>query len=1001
MVSRHGALCGILAAVLWASAPLSAVETVSSQQVFDWAGQRKGLCIHLGCGRDGSAGLTAELASRTCMLLHGLALDDAAVVRARGAIEARSLVGRAMVEKMPAPPLPYLDNLANMVVIEDMGALKKAGVTSDDIRRITAPGGSICILEAGKWTRQVVPRPAEMDEWTHPAHGADNNWVSADLIAGFPAGLRWQDGVPMNFNLWAACRAFVTAGGRCFTLSTTEVENLGPTLHDSKRQDEYLTARDAFNGLPLWKVNCETVNDGKALNHRNTAALVSDGWGVYVYKKDRVVALDAATGRVEVEFRVKHPVVRMLLVRDVLVCAGWKDMEARGLWDPWIIKSGEGAVEAFDAATGKPRWSHPWAAQHMLSADANVYLLLQAAAPPPPPKPAKGQPVKPEPAPAPKAWQRIVAVDLVSGQERWRLEHEQVATTPDLQLVVAGHGILSVASAKDKAVSILAAESGKTLWQIKPAGSLWTPLVQGVLWNGTRRYDPRTGESRGNLPAWVNSGGCTPSCIVGNGRYATASRGCGYTDLKPDVKSRSIRYAAVRGGCLEGAVPANGMFYTAQNFCRCAPGQVSGFVAFGPAGEPLAVSDFEGTRPIEHGPAKAEIGGADLSGWTTFLGDAARSSFAKGKLPEVLYASPAVAVSEPPPGPLADAWRARLTACISSPVVAGGQIVLAVPDAGRVVALDAATGTQAWTFQAGSRVDGPPTLYRGLCVFGCRDGWVYALRRGDGRLVWRTRAAPAERRMVAFGQVESVWPACGSIMARGGLLYVTAGRTTESDGGLAMLALEPGSGEPRWARQIPPGPARVNDIPAWRDGRIAVNNMQFDPADGIAVKADAKIKPARQPGLEGLIDGTWIRLGMRRSGAQAYGVTTAEMLAWNDSTLFAYDAQSRSCYAMAAQTARTTTRPAREDFIWRTGLGQGQTASAMALCENVLLIGGARAVAEANKSAGFVLLISPRDGRKLAELPLAAAPVYQGIAIADGAAYVAMENGKLVWLTGR
>ena len=992
------AACAVL---VWASAGRAA-ESAGNKQVLEWAGQRKGLCLHLGCGREGSPGLTADLAAAGTMLVHGLALDDASLDRARAAIQARQLAGRAMAEKIPASPLPYLDNLANLVVVEDLDALKAAGVGLDEVQRVTAPGGSVCALQGGAWKQAVKPRPAEMDEWTHPAHGPDNNWVSADKIAGFPAGLRWQDGVPMNFNLWAACRAFVTAGGRCFTLSTTEEENLAPTLHAKHRKEEYLTARDAFNGLPLWKVNCETTNEGNALNHRNTAPLVADGRRVYAYKKDQVVGLDAATGQVAVTFAVKHPTVRMALLGDVLVCAGWKDKEAKGLWDPWIIKSGEGAVEAFDAATGKAKWSQPWSAQHMLAADGTVYLLLQSPAPQPPPKPAKPDAAKPQPPAGPAPWQRIVALDLPSGQERWRLEHGKLAGEADLQFMAAGQGILSVSSAKAKTVFILAREDGKTLWEIKPCPSPWTPLVEGLLWNGSRKYDPRTGEVKGMLAAGVNSGGCTPSCIVGNGRYVTASRGCGYTDLQPNVGNRSIRYAAVRGGCLEGAVPANGLFYTAQNFCRCAPGQVSGFVAFGPAGTPLTVSDFEGTRPIEKGPAgEADSAGPDLAGWTSFLGDAARSSFAKTKLPEELSAVRTIAVAAPAQGPLADAWRARLTSCISSPVVAGGQVVLALPDAGRVVALDAKTGDVAWSFQAGSRIDSPPTLYRGLCVFGSRDGWVYALRRTDGKLAWRTRAAPRERRMVAFGQVESVWPACGSVMARDGVLYVTAGRTTESDGGLAMLALEPAGGQPKWAKQIGSGPARVNDIPAWRDGRIAVNHMEFQAGDGTPAKAAAKVKPVKSVGLEGLIDGTWARLGMRRSGAQAYGATVAEMLAWNDKTLFAYDAQARNCYAMPAQAARTATRPAKEDCLWRLGMGPDQTACAMAACENALLLGGTKYDPKAQTVSGFVMVISPENGKKLAEIALEAPPVYQGIAIADGGAYVALQNGKVVWLGSR
>ena len=52
-------------------------------------------------------------------------------------------------------------------------------------------------------------------------------------------------------------------------------------------------------------------------------------------------------------------------------------------------------------------------------------------------------------------------------------------------------------------------------------------------------------------------------------------------------------------------------------------------------------------------------------------------------------------------------------------------------------ALDATDGHSLWAFTAGGRVDSPPTMVRGLVLFGSADGWVYALREADGVLAWR------------------------------------------------------------------------------------------------------------------------------------------------------------------------------------------------------------------------------------------------------------------------
>lgn len=64
----------------------------------------------------------------------------------------------------------------------------------------------LCIHQNGRWTKLAKARSQEMDEWTHPQHGPDGNMVSADSVVQFPVGLRWLDGVPMNFVAWAACR---------------------------------------------------------------------------------------------------------------------------------------------------------------------------------------------------------------------------------------------------------------------------------------------------------------------------------------------------------------------------------------------------------------------------------------------------------------------------------------------------------------------------------------------------------------------------------------------------------------------------------------------------------------------------------------------------------------------------------------------------------------------------------------------------------------------------
>jgi outer membrane protein assembly factor BamB len=979
-MTRRSRTLLVRAALIVVALPISAAPAgPDAKDLLSNAGVKAGLCVHLGCGSKESPGLIADLAAQSDLLVHGLAVDDGSLQRARAAIAASGLAGRALAEKVALSPLPYLPDLANLVVVEDRAALAAQGVVMGEIERITAPGGVICVLENGHWTRTVKTRSPDMDEWPQPAHGPDGNRVSTDRVLRFPVGLRWQEGLPMNFNLWAACRGWVIAGGRCFTLSTTEPENLGPASFAKHRLQEFVSARDAYNGLPLWKVSCETTNDGQALNAFNTAALVADAQRVYVFKKDRLVALDAATGRVMREYPVTHQTARLLLVQGVLVASGWENKKAEGLWAPWGNKTGAGEVEAFDAASGTLKWIIRSPAQEMVAADGLAFLLLQAS--------------------PPATNQQIVAVNLQTGQEQWRVGETDFTNASPINLNCAGQGVLSVSRPKAKAVSILSAKNGQRLWEIQPTDKFWTPMVSGLLWHGSTQYDPLTGEVKAKLPAGLDSPVCTPAAVVGN--YVTASRGCSYIDLYPDSEGGAqkgpkwISYGGARGGCIEGATPANGMFYTGQNFCRCAPGQVPGFIAFGPCGTVPAKADFEKERPREQGEAfeQVVVSPSRDDEWPMFRHDTERSGFARVALPAKMKIAWQRQLAPPATGPLAPAWNARLASCLTAPVAAQGAVLAAATDAGQVIGLDAATGQERWRFSAGSRVDTPPTLHGGRCAFGSHDGWVYALRPTDGALAWRARVAPWERRMMSFGQVESVWPVPGAVLGHGGTLFASAGRTTESDGGLAVCAFDVVTGRQRWATQLGAGPVRENDLLALREGKINLHHLQLEPETG---RYDPAAKVQKDECLEGLIDGSWTRLGTRRSGGLKFGRITAEMFVWSDTTVYGYDSRARTVFAIAKTGTEGTNKLTNADFAWRLSLPAQHQVEALALATNGLVLAGRVCDPKTEAVSGFLQIVSLEKGQKQFELPLDAPPVYDGLALSRDRVYLTLQNGRLL-----
>jgi len=106
-------------------------------------------------------------------------------------------------------------------------------------------------------------------------------------------------------------------------------------------------------------------------------------------------------------------------------------------------------------------------------------------------------------------------------------------------------------------------------------------------------------------------------------------------------------------------------------------------------------------------------------------------------------------------------------------------------------------GREVWNFIAGGRIPAPPVLHGDLAIFACHDGHVYAVKIKDGSLAWRFLAAPADRRHVVLGQVESVWPVFG-VVQDFGKLYCSAGRQEELDGGIHFYCLEAATGAVKW-----------------------------------------------------------------------------------------------------------------------------------------------------------------------------------------------------------
>ena len=154
-----------------------------ARAILEMAGVRGGLVVHVGCA---CGELTAALRAGDGFLVHGIDADPQNVERARRHIRSLGLYGHVTIDTFDGTSLPYIDDLVNLVVAEDLGE-----VSRDEVVRVLCPGGVACIKQEGTWTKTVKPWPDELDEWTHWLHGPDNNAVSSDRKVGVSRNLQW------------------------------------------------------------------------------------------------------------------------------------------------------------------------------------------------------------------------------------------------------------------------------------------------------------------------------------------------------------------------------------------------------------------------------------------------------------------------------------------------------------------------------------------------------------------------------------------------------------------------------------------------------------------------------------------------------------------------------------------------------------------------------------------------------------------------------------------
>lgn len=962
-------------------------------------GRPNGLCAVVCASNETPGSLLAGLA-KDSIVVH--AVTDSAATRARLVKETAASPGsgRIMVQQVDLASLPYLDNLVNLLVVNDLESLRRLGCDSKEMGRVVAPGGTIAVMKSGTWEITKKAWPAGMDEWTHPNYDAGGGRASSDAFVKTPLDYKWCDGAPVpafyysspKFKLvkFGICRTWVISNGRHFVLSLGEPENFSLAWNDEIPQ--FLVARDAFNGLLLWKIPLEPV--GKNWGRWDAPApLVAGKDLVYASQKEKITAFDAATGAVKFRCESDFRPMSLILSGQTLVITGRKHGgEARNgevrVFDPCLGEearydlpaiAGRFAVEAFDAATGGKLWSVPDLAPEIQAAGGAVCTQVFS-----------GKVGEPD----------IVGRDLRTGHERFRLTARALGKAARLLCTGPGYQLLN----RGKDIVAISTTDGSIQWTVKDSKSFWGPVIQGEFWNDRTVYDLTTGKELRTIPRFFSGAvsDCCPGAMVNtmclDGKFSQ------FHEVRADGLQTAI-FRGARAMCQEGYTPAEGMLFTAPMNCTCVPAHPYGFLALQRFGTLPTPEEFTTARAVEKGEAYDSPAPAapDADQWTTYRGNAERSASSAYVAPLATRKRWETSVATfGGNGLQEDSLRSRCLPRMGAPVCGDGKIFVCLADRGEVVALDARTGAVAWRYRAGSRIDTSAGIYRGRCFFGSNEGYVYALAAKDGRLIWRARLAPRDTLMMEHGMIESMWPVLGAALVYKDTLYAAAGRNSESAGGVVIAGLDPATGRRKWTRYIDVVQRAKNDVLSIVDGMLAWQNLQLDPATGEGDLRRGRIAGAARTGMW---DTTKLYIASNRRVGTSFEVdgTADWLLAWNERCVVSTQevrqrrppSPPRKPVEKAAKAAKNAPQPLRtaesgpEEPVKYFSAPREQ-ATALVAAANAALYGfGGPTVKQ-----GRVYICS-YDNPEGYDILLPSGVAHNGIALMKDGIVVAMENGSV------
>jgi len=1018
-------------------------------------------------------GLPVSLAGDGKRLVQCLYSDAQTMQGHQKLLKAHPAYGRLSVRRLIDGQLPYINNLVNGLVVY----ATENGPSTDEMLRVLAPFGTAYVVfpsdekakafEASLKQESAVgierpfsscvqfskPYPKDRDEWTHWMHAADNNPVAQDTVVDVPRNLQWVQSPTWmtSHNLNPGVSAMVTSGGRLFSIMNEAPPGIG-TLQGQWT----LTARDAFNGLVLWKQPIkewgwkqwseqeETIMMRFVTPFQVMRRLVAVGDRVFVTPgfSSPVQMLDAATGKELRTFQgtektfeilydngtlllaVNHAIGADTLLPDVSVLAVNPDTGAT-LW----------RTDGFRGASWRLNSrAYKLANAFMTAGSGRVYLIDR---------------------------DDVVCLDRKDGREMWRTprpEKEQQWTDADVQTLgrrgersvnlpvlradqylpnnctlVYSDGVVLLSELKDepatfktftsKAAHVVAmdAASGDILWRFEGVTfAHCTPpdlfVNEGLVW-------ALDGRSKSYVGLDLMSGKKQKAHDVKDVFWERGHHKCFRNKatarmiFSARIKVETIGFADgavskhgwIKGYCDYGLMPANGMVYFPPHNCSCNnEALLKGFRALTAESHPVP----NAVASLQPGPAygrlKAETPNMERdSDWPMYRHDPARTG------------TGAASISARP----TKAWETSLGGRLSQAIAVGERVYVASKDSHTVYCLSRKTGDVAWRFMASGRIDSSPTYSSGRIVVGSRDGHVYCLEAKTGARIWTFRAAPNDVQLLARDQLESNWPVHGSVVVSEAKVYALAGRSPHLNGGMYLYALDLPTGNVlQQARMLPDlesdeeieNSVKSDLIVAVGD-KMHIRGAQFD-ADDIK-EISYKGVDARFRATGSFLDDNWFNTSVWQSGS-----IQAQSLAHTRTDVYGVLAHSQ----FGQSAGHDVFRPAGKGYrLFRRSLSQPDKlkrrrteerpkdiwsvqiplrAQSLLVSGDRLYLAGARDQVEQadpwghieGRLGGLLVVHDTTDGRKLSEQAISSAPVFDGLSACGDNLFLVDVDGRVI-----